>query len=192
MQKSKITVRWLVLVGLMAALCLIGNYFSIPIPIGIDRSRIHAGTILCILSSFMLGPLGGGLAAGIGGFLFDIFTGYGWECIITFANKFAMSFVCGWILVAGRRRAIDAGLGRRILASVAGTFTYVALYMAKSAVQLSLLSNTGGEADAGVTILATVLGKGGISLLNGMIAVVLANVLFTAIRPAIRGSLRDE
>ena len=66
---KKITVRQLVIIGLMAALCLVSNYFSIPIPIGIDKSRIHLGNVFCILSAFMLGPVGGGFAAGIGAFL---------------------------------------------------------------------------------------------------------------------------
>ena len=57
---KKITVRQLVVIGLMAALCLVSNYFSIPIPIGIDKSRIHLGNVFCILSAFMLGPVGGG------------------------------------------------------------------------------------------------------------------------------------
>lgn len=65
---KKITVRQIVIIGLMAALCLVSNYFSFPIPIGIDKSRIHLGNVFCILSAFMLGPVGGGLAAGIGAF----------------------------------------------------------------------------------------------------------------------------
>ena len=95
---KKITVRQIVIIGLMAALCLVSNYFSFPVPIGIDKSRIHLGNVFCILSAFMLGPVGGGLAAGIGAFFYDIFTGYGAECIITFINKFLMAFVCGWLL----------------------------------------------------------------------------------------------
>lgn len=52
---KKITVRQIVIIGLMAALCLVSNYFSFPIPIGIDKSRIHLGNVFCILSAFMLG-----------------------------------------------------------------------------------------------------------------------------------------
>ena len=59
---KKITVRQIVIIGLMAALCLVSNYFSFPVPIGIDKSRIHLGNVFCILSAFMLGPVGGGLA----------------------------------------------------------------------------------------------------------------------------------
>ena len=79
---KQITTRQLTVIGLMAALCLVSNYFSIPIPIGIDSSRIHLGNVFCIFSAFLLGPVGGGLAAGIGAFFYDIFTGYGAECIL--------------------------------------------------------------------------------------------------------------
>lgn len=76
---------------LMAALCLVSNYFSFPVPIGIDKSRIHLGNVFCILSAFMLGPVGGGLARDRS-FFYDIFTGYGAEGCITFINKFLWLF----------------------------------------------------------------------------------------------------
>ena len=160
---KKITVRQLVIIGLMAALCLVSNYFSIPIPIGIDKSRIHLGNVFCILSAFMLGPVGGGFAAGIGAFFYDIFTGYGAECIITFVNKFLMAFVCGGLLKL-LTRASDLPqlqlIWRRVVASVAGCLTYVALYMTKSYITLYLESNIGEAVDRSTTIWATVAGKG--------------------------------
>lgn len=49
---KKITVRQIVIIGLMAALCLVSNYFSIPIPIGIDKSPYPFGK--CFLHPFGL------------------------------------------------------------------------------------------------------------------------------------------
>ena len=61
MKNSRFTLYRIVIIGLMAALCLVSNYFSFPVPIGIDKSRIHLGNVFCILSAFMLGPVGGGM-----------------------------------------------------------------------------------------------------------------------------------
>ncbi len=186
---KKITVRQIVIIGLMAALCLVSNYFSFPVPIGIDKSRIHLGNVFCILSAFMLGPVGGGLAAGIGAFFYDIFTGYGAECIITFINKFLMAFVCGWLLNLMTRAKKLPQLQlilRRIIASVAGCLTYVVLYMTKSYITLYLESNIGEAVDRSATIWATVIGKGYVSLVNGLIAVVVANLIYSSIAAALK------
>ena len=167
---KKITVRQIVIIGLMAALCLVSNYFSFPVPIGIDKSRIHLGNVFCILSAFMLGPVGGGLAAGIGAFFYDIFTGYGAECIMTRAKKLPQLQL----------------ILRRIIASVAGCLTYVVLYMTKSYITLYLESNIGEAVDRSATIWATVIGKGYVSLVNGLIAVVVANLIYSSIAAALK------
>ncbi len=189
LKMKEITVRQLVIIGLMAALCLVSNYFSFPVPIGIDQSRIHLGNVFCILSAFILGPIGGGLAAGIGAFFYDIFTGYGAECIITFINKFLMAFVCGWLvnlMTRGKQLPQIQLVVRRIIASVAGCLTYVVLYMTKSYITLYLESNIGEAVDRSATIWATVIGKGYVSLVNGLIAVVVANLVYSSIAAALK------
>ena len=189
LKMKEITVRQLVIIGLMAALCLVSNYFSFPVPIGIDQSRIHLGNVFCILSAFILGPVGGGLAAGIGAFFYDIFTGYGAECIITFINKFMMAFVCGWLvnlMTRGKQLPQIQLVLRRIIASVAGCLTYVVLYMTKSFFTLYLESNIGEAVDRSATIWATVIGKGYVSLVNGLIAVVVANLVYSSIAAALK------
>ncbi len=189
LKMKEITVRQLVIIGLMAALCLVSNYFSFPVPIGIDQSRIHLGNVFCILSAFILGPVGGGLAAGIGAFFYDIFTGYGAECIITFINKFLMAFVCGWLvnlMTRGKQLPQIQLVVRRIIASVAGCLTYVVLYMTKSYITLYLESNIGEAVDRSATIWATVIGKGYVSLVNGLIAVVVANLVYSSIAAALK------
>lgn len=145
--------------------------------------------IKCDKEAFMLGPVGGGLAAGIGAFFYDIFTGYGAECIITFINKFLMAFVCGWLLNLMTRAKELPQLQlilRRIIASVAGCLTYVVLYMTKSYITLYLESNIGEAVDRSATIWATVIGKGYVSLVNGLIAVVVANLIYSSIAAALK------
>lgn len=186
---KQITTRQLTVIGLMAALCLVSNYFSIPIPVGIDNSRIHLGNVFCILSAFILGPVGGGFAAGIGAFFYDLFAGYGAECVITFVNKFLMAFVAGLILKLLTRRedlSQTSLIVRRVIAATAGCLTYVALYMTKSYITLYLQSNIGEAVDRSATIWATVLGKGYASMVNGLIAVVVANILYSSVAAALK------
>ncbi len=89
-------------VGIFAALVFVSNLISIPIPVAIgDVSRIHLGNIFCLLSGFVLGPVGGGLAAGIGSALYDVTNpAYIASAPFTFVFKFLLAAVCGWVAYA--------------------------------------------------------------------------------------------
>ena len=70
---KKISVRELSLVGIMAAMVYVTSaYLQIPIPTAIGATRLHMGNVMCLLSGLLLGPLWGGLAAGIGSMFFDL------------------------------------------------------------------------------------------------------------------------
>ena len=60
------------------------------------------------------------------------------------------------------------------------------LYMTKSYITLYLESNIGEAVDRSATIWATVVGKGYISLVNGLIAVVVANLIYSSIAAALK------
>jgi uncharacterized membrane protein len=64
----------LVLTALMAAMtCIATMVIKVPSPTG---GYIHLGDGLVLLSGIILGPIYGGLAAGIGSMFADIFSGY--------------------------------------------------------------------------------------------------------------------
>ena len=75
---------------------------------------------------------------------------------------------------------------RRVVASVAGCLTYVIPDMTKSYITLYLESNIGEAVDRSATIWVTVVGKGYISLVNGLIAVVVANLIYSSIAAALK------
>ncbi len=60
------------MVGLMAALVFAGSKLEIRIPAILGVTRIHLGNSMCLLSGFLLGTVPGGIAAGLGSFLFDV------------------------------------------------------------------------------------------------------------------------
>lgn len=177
-----LNVERIVLWGVFAALVFVSNWLSVPIPVAVgDISRVHFGNVFCLLCGFVLGPIGGGLASGLGAALFDLMNpAYIASAPFTFAFKFLLAAVCGWVAWAGDRRAEDHRWN--VLAAVSGSVTYIILYLGKSFVQGMLI---GSELGAVLTSLVTKLTT---SSANAVIAVVVSVPMCAAIRLAIRKS----
>ena len=169
-------------VGVFAALVFVSNYLSVPVPVAIgDVSRIHFGNIFCLLSGFVLGPIGGGLAAGVGSGLYDLTNpAYIASAPFTFLFKFLLAAVCGWAANLHGSRA--GNHGQNVLAAAAGSLTYMILYLGKAFVQGLLL---GSEMGAVLTALATKTVTSGI---NAVIAVVVSVPLCAVVRLALKKS----
>lgn len=182
MEKKKISVYYIALVAVLAALVFVGNWLSVPIPVAVgDVSRIHLGNVFCLLAGFLAGPIGGGLAAGIGGGLYDLLNpAYIASAPFTFVFKFLLAAVCGWIAWAGGNRGENHK--RNILAAVAGSVTYIVLYLGKSFIQGLLL---GSELGTVLTALATKLATSGA---NAVIAVIVSVPFCAAVKLALNKS----
>ncbi len=182
MENSNKSVYKVAAVGVFAALVFVSNMISVPIPVAIgDVSRIHLGNIFCLLSGFVLGPVGGGLAAGIGSALYDITNpAYIASAPFTFVFKFLLAAVCGWVAYAGKNDGSNHKLN--ICAAAAGSVTYMVLYLAKAFVQGLLL---GSEMGAVLTAVAT---KAATSSINAIIAVVVSVPLCAVVRAALKKS----
>ena len=89
--KQKLTTKKIVLTGLLAALTVVGSTLRIVMPISIGGSTaFHLGNIMCALSGILLGPWLGGLAAGLGSAIYDMFNPmYISEAWLTFLTKAA-------------------------------------------------------------------------------------------------------
>ena len=125
------TTKKIVLAALLAALTVAGSAIRITVPLDIaGTSSFHLGNILCALSGILLGPWLGGLAAGLGSAIYDMFNPlYISECWITFLTKGAYGLMAGLVAWAGTRRI---SYGKSLLSTAAGALTYAALYLAKS------------------------------------------------------------
>lgn len=180
MLKRKVNLYTVVFVGMFGALVFVSNYLSVPIPVAIgDVSRIHFGNIFCLLSGFVLGPVGGGLAAGIGSALYDLTNpAYIASAPFTFLFKFLLAAVCGWLAHMGGAQGEKQV--RNILAAVSGSVVYMVLYLGKSFVQGLLL---GSELPTVLTAVATKLVT---SSINAAIAVVVSVPLYAVIRAALK------
>ena len=179
MKRRSFTPVTITFIGVMAAMVYVVTLFRFPL-LG---SKVHFANAVCLLSGMLLGPLQGGIAAGLGSALYDATLG-GYDFInvlITFVSKFAMGFVCGALMEAGGRnsRRVD----RTVLAAVVGALTYVALYLLKSFIYGKFVY--GYPAD---TLLPYLGGKLMPSLINAGAAIVAAPVFYHAVLPALKAS----
>jgi uncharacterized membrane protein len=181
MEKSRWTVYRVVSVAVFAALVFVGSVIQVPIPAAFGMTRIHLGNIFCLLSGFILGPLGGGLAAGIGSGLYDIVI-YGdfLSAPFTLVFKGLMAVICGLVAYAGKNRGENHKLN--IAAGISGSVTYIILYLAKSFAEGLLIGSAMG------TVLTALVTKLATSSVNAVIAVVVSVPLCAAVKAALKKS----
>jgi len=180
MSDSRAEKRWtaydLVAIGALAAMVYVVTLFRFPL----FGSKVHFANAVCLLGGMLLGPVQGGLAAGLGSALYDAFNGYDLvNVLITFVSKFAMAYVCGKIMeLPGKRRFQP---DRTALSAVCGALTYVALYMLKTYIFNRFVY--GYPLDA---VGVTMMGKLIPSLINAGAAIVAAPIFYHAVSPALR------
>ena len=155
MNKRGFTVFNITFIAMMAAIVYVVTLFRFPL-LG---SKVHFANAVCLLSGILLGPLQGGLAAGIGSAFYDAVSGYDLiNVLITFVSKFAMAWVCG-------------------------ALTYVALYMLKTFIYQKFVYSYPMDA-----VWATMVAKLIPSLINAAVAVVATPLFYHAVLPALRSS----
>ena len=125
--------RKLVYAALFAALtCVMTMIVKIPVPA--TGGYVNLGDCVVLLAGWVLGPMYGGAAAGLGSMLADLVSGYPLYAPGTFVIKACMA-VCAWAVfraAAGEKR----GLAARIGGALAGEAVMVAGYFAYEGVVL--------------------------------------------------------
>jgi len=178
MKKQSISVFGITFIAMMAAMVYVVTLFRFPL-LG---SKVHFANAVCLLSGILLGPIHGGLAAGIGSALYDSVAGYELvNVLITFVSKFAMAWVCAVVLRSGSDK--PERLDRTAVACVCGALTYVALYMLKTYIFQKFVY--GYPTDA---VLATMVSKLIPSLINAGVSIVATPLFYHAVLPALRTS----
>ena len=173
MTDSKI--RKLVLSALMAALCTVMTMvIQVPSPM---QGYVNLGDCAVLISAWMLGPLYGGAAAGIGSALADLLSGYAHYVPGTFAIKFLMAAAAALILRAMTKKAPSAMLAGQVAGGVAaevimvlGYFAYASLWLGKGLAAAASIPGNIVQGIAGIAIgmaLAVVLQKTKSSVLSG-------------------------
>ncbi len=95
--KSSNNLIKLVVAALVAALCCVAT-MVIQIPVPATGGYLNLGDAVVLLSGWLLGPVYGALAAGIGSMLADLFAGYVQYAPATFIVKALMAIIMWTVL----------------------------------------------------------------------------------------------
>ena len=169
------------LIGVMAALVYaVSTFIDIPIPTGLGKTRLHLGNAMCLLSGLILGPVGGGFAAGLGSAFYDLLKPeYITSAPFTFAFKFLMAWLCG-IIAHPKKEKAKLNL-RYIIGATSGALLYVVLYLSKNFIEDRFVYGHAFE-----LAMAEVVTKGTVSLFNAMTGILVAVPLYLALKPALK------
>ena len=178
-QNRSLSTRKLVFTALMAALTVAGSAIRVKVPSAIaGTNAIHLGNIMCALSGILLGPQLGGLAAGLGSAIYDMFDPmYIAEAWLTFLMKGAYGLVPGLIMLLWKK---NWGCIKAAIATAGGAVTYAVLYLLKSYYKNVWVKFMTHEA-----AMIGVAGKLPATIFNAVVAVIFAPILAVAIRKAL-------
>jgi uncharacterized membrane protein len=185
MNSGKSQLTRIVFGAVMAAIICVITLFRIPL----GQSKVHFANAMCLLAGLLLGPVTGGLSAGLGSALYDVlFGGYDFlNAAITFVSKFAMAWVTAMIYGAWKKKHENPEWKETVLplvlSCVAGALTYVALYMLKTWIFKMWVEPVPAD-----TIPSVMVAKLVPSLINAAFAVVVAPLFYHAVLPALKSA----
>lgn len=180
-------VRTLVTAAMFAALCYIGfAFFRIDIPVGTEKTAFHLGNVFCVLGALFLGGLWGGMAGAVGLTIADLTSAYVTSAPKTFLLKLGIGLIAG--LVAHKVFHISKNDQKKVPLPVA-TVLSCAAGMAFNVIADPLVGYFYKMYVLGIPQeVATIWAKWGAitTLVNAVIAVGVASVLYLALRPALK------
>ena len=171
--KQLSTTRQIVTAAMFAALTLLATFIiKIQTP---TFGYIHLGDAFVLLSGFFLGPLTGGLAAGIGSALSDLLGGYAvWvpgTFVIKFFTAFVAALVFGAVTKKGTRKNIRVpGI---ILSGIVGEIVMVVGYFFYNVVIIGATEGGFGAAGIGAAFTSS-LAEIPFNIVQGVVGIVLA------------------
>ena len=122
------SIQKITLVGLFTALVFVGTMIKIDIPIAGGSAMVHLGNAVCIICGIFLGPIYGSLAAGIGSFLFDLFSPiFITSAPFSFIFKFCLAYVSAKIYSTSKFKFVP----KIILSGMFGCLVYLFLHISK-------------------------------------------------------------
>lgn len=182
--------RKLTMAAMFAALCYVGfAYLRIDIPVGTEKTAFHLGNVFCVLGALFLGGLWGGMAGAVGLTIADLTSGYVTSAPKTFLLKLGIGIVTGLVahgifhLSKGKEERKGSLLLATVLSSTAGmAFNVVMDPIVGYFYKTYVLGVPQEAAQIWVKIGAVT------TLVNAIVAVIVATVLYLALRPALEKS----
>ena len=186
-QRAPTNIRTMVTAAMFAAMCYIGfAVLRIDIPVGTEKTAFHLGNVFCVLGALFLGGFWGGMSGAIGLTIADLTSSYVTSAPKTFILKLGIGLIAG--LVAHKVFHISKNEDRKIPLPVATVLSCTA-GMAFNVVADPLVGYFYKTYILGVPQeIASVWAKMGAitTLVNAVIAVIAASILYLALRPALK------
>jgi len=186
-EKRTTDVRTLSMAALFAALCYIGfTYCKIDIPVGMEKTAFHLGNVFCVLAALFLGGFWGGMAGAIGMTIADLTTSYVTSAPKTFLLKLGIGLITGAVahgifrLSHDKERRIPLPLATVISCIGGMAFNVVADPVVGYFYKIYVLGVPQDAAKIWAKIGAVT------TLVNALVAVVAATVLYLATRTALQ------
>ena len=161
----------LVIAALMASMACVAT-MVIKIPIPATGGYINLGDSIVLLSGVVLGPLYGGLAAGLGSALADLLGGYVAFAPATFILKALMAVITGLIIRVYPQKQmlkfVFAGIVSEII-MILGYFAFEATILGYGLVAAGAIPGNAIQGAAGIiiaTMLMPIISKVNLSLLR--------------------------
>ena len=185
--KNKVNVRTLSMAALFAALCYVGfTYCKIDIPVGMEKTAFHLGNVFCVLAALFLGGFWGGMAGAVGMTIADLTTAYVTSAPKTFLLKLCIGLIAGFVahkifhISQDRERKIPLPVATLISCIAGMAFNVVADPVVGYFYKMYILGVPQQAADLWAKMGAVT------TLVNAIIAVAAATVLYTALRKAMK------
>ena len=189
MNSRTTTTRKIVFASLLAALCYIGfSYFRIDIPVGSEKTAFHLGNVFCVLAALLIGGFWGGMSGAIGMTIADMTTGYVTSAPKTFLLKLCIGLIAGFVahkvfhITSEEKRKVSlpvatvlsctAGMGFNVVADPVVGYFYKTYILGVPQSVASIWAKMGA-----IT-----------TLVNAVVAVLVASVFYLALRPALKRS----
>lgn len=185
--RKQASTRTMTMAAMFAALCYIGfTFFKIDIAVGTEKTAFHLGNVFCVLAALFIGGFWGGMAGAVGMTIADLTTAYVTSAPKTFLLKLCIGLIVG--LVAHKVFKItDEKHSKRyttvatVLSCVAGmAFNVIADPLVGYFYKMYILGVPQKVADAWAKMGAAT------TLVNAVIAVISATILYAALRPALK------
>ena len=166
----------MVMAALFAALACVATYVvKIPTP---TKGYFNLGDCIVLLAGYLLGPLYGGIAAGIGSMLADVFAGYMIYAPATFVIKALVAITAVLIFRAMGKTA--AGI---IVGGVVGeTVMVLGYFIFECFMMMAEPGANGGFYAASIAAAAGIP----MNILQGLVGIVVSSVLYFVLRNRIK------
>lgn len=168
----------IIFTALFAALtCVATMIIKLPTP---TMGYIHPGDAVVLLSGLLLGPVYGGLAAGIGSMFADLFSGYLAYAPATFIIKCFTAVIA--YCIAKQLKKIFSDLPTVILAEIVGESFMVVGYFVFEIFMLAL--STSSKLTAASLTSGIVASASGIpfNIVQGIFGVIIATILYPILK----------